>query len=214
MIEMMQLNVWGWLIMGFTTGLGPCLSHQGMIIMPYLTVAGRGPWESIKELLGFASGRIITYTTLGLIAGSLGIGLREYLLDQNTAQIIQAFMGLLLISLAILFVLGTQNPLCRYLHNIPGKPMAIIGVFTALSPCPTLLGLITYAAARSHPLEGSLAGLFFALGSSLTPLLLLGPAWAFLQNHLGSKLVLSLLRGIGGLILFAYGWHLFLHVFL
>lgn len=210
MIEYFQLNIPGWLVVGLATGFGPCMGHQFLILLPYLSLTGRGPKESFKEVLGFSLARITTYGLLGLGSGILGRAFSERITDPAIIGGAQLFLGLLLLGLAVMFLLWRENPICRLLEKARGRAMALAGFFTSFSPCPALLGLLAYAAAVASPVQGLLAGIAFATGTSLSPLLVAGPLWGWLQRKIGPEKVRNAIRIAGGLILFGYGWQLIL----
>lgn len=210
MIEFMQLDIPGWLVVGLATGFGPCMGHQFLIVLPYLAVSRGGTRAGLKEVIGFSLARISTYGLLGLGSGALGQVFTDRITDARVISGAQGFLGLLLLGLAIIFLLWKENPLCRLLERIRGRAMALAGFFTALAPCPALLGLLAYSAGAASPGLGFLAGIAFATGTSLSPLLLAGPAWGWLQERVSGERIKQVVRIAGGLILFGYGWQLFL----
>jgi len=208
--EFMQLNIPGWLVVGLATGFGPCMGHQFLIILPYLSLTERGPKDSFKEILGFSLARITTYGLLGLASGALGRVFSERITDPRVIDGAQGFLGILLLFLAVMFLLWRENPICRLLEKMKGRAMALAGFFTSFSPCPALLGLLAYSAAIASPLQGVLAGIAFATGTSLSPLLVAGPLWGWVQERFSPGKVKKVIRIVGGLVLFGYGWQLFL----
>lgn len=210
MFEYMQLNIPGWLLLGLATGFGPCMGHQFLILIPYLSLTRRGPRDSFKEVLGFSLARITTYGLLGLGSGALGRTFSDSIADPRIVAFAQGLLGFFLLAIAVMFLLWKENPFCRLLEKAKGRAMALAGFFTALSPCPALLGLLAYSAAVASPVQGMLAGIAFSTGTTLSPLIVAGPMWGWLQERISAERVRLVLRTVGGLVLFAYGWQLIL----
>jgi len=214
MIEYLQIPLPGWLVVGIATGFGPCMGHQFLIVLPYLTLTKRGPKGSFKEVLGFSLVRILTYALLGAGSGAMGLAFKEFVTGPALIGGARLVLGFFLLVISIFFLLWEENPFCRLLHKKEGRGMALAGFFTALTPCPALMGLLAFSAAEGSPFTGAVAGAAFSVGTSLSPLLLAGPLLGFFQRWASKKRILQIVRVVGGLILFGYGWRLLLQFFL
>jgi len=177
----------GNLITVFLTGLLAgglsCMAVQGGLLMATLAQSEE---EKLKlklkggnalPIITFLIAKLIAYTALGFLLGSLGS------VFQLTAQT----RAILLIAVAI-FMLGTAfnileiHPIFRYFVIQPPKFLtrlvrkqsksqtlfapAILGAFTIFIPCGTTQAMMALAIASSNPLLGAATLFAFVLGTS------------------------------------------------
>ena len=81
------------LILGFTYGLGPCTISCAPLIVPLIMSTANSRKEGIILSLIFSVGRVISYITLGFLAGLMGRTLDFYLP--------QKYLGLFFIALGV-----------------------------------------------------------------------------------------------------------------
>ncbi len=190
-------------------GMGPCLAHGAFITLPYMAMTRDSAVGSLKDLLGFAAGRLLVHSLAGFACGLAGSAVLRLLGSPRMAAIYQGVLGSGLVLLAMVSLLGGGNRLCRAVHRgllkKPGKAMTLAGVVATLTPCPVMLGLMAYCMSTGSGLHGLLAGLAFGLGSALSPLLLGGPLLVWAQHRLAPRGIRTFMRYLGGFLLFGYG---------
>lgn len=133
--------------------------------------------------LAYHGGRLLIYTLLGLIAGSIGMALNvsaSYAGFQQVAAYIAGITMILFGIIAILRICGYQlhhlrvpgflnrtiSKLQRYAFQVPPVTRALLlGLLTALLPCGWLWIFLIAAAGSGHPLMGALIMFTFCLGT-------------------------------------------------
>jgi uncharacterized protein len=147
---------------------------------------GRVPGASraataLRHLL-YNSGRVVSYASLGALAGGLGASLLSAgggtaLAAQRmlaiTAGILMLLMALQLLGLlqrlhvpAVAVISRSAAGSLRSVLHAPGAsaPLAF-GVFNGFLPCPLVYAFVAQAAATGDPLTGALLMLVFGLGT-------------------------------------------------
>ncbi len=199
-------------------GIGPCFSHQLLIAVPYIGLMRGNYRQGLWEIIYFSLSRMAAYGLLGTGAGIVGSIFYSAFSSHAILMISRGVLGLFLLIMAVLVLVFDQNIFCRWMEKVLMKPvgraMALAGFLTALTPCPVLLGLLAYAAAANNVFYGTVNGLLFALGTAISPLLFLGPFFGFLKGYLTAGWFQTGIRYISGVVLFAYGFHLVINVFL
>ncbi len=66
------LTVSGWLLLGITIGLGPCMSHQMIVLLSYIGMTENRVRASVIDYASYSLARVTTYTAIGLISGVIG----------------------------------------------------------------------------------------------------------------------------------------------
>jgi len=160
-----------------------------------------GRQATLERHLLYNTGRLTTYTFIGVLAGALGQGLAGQGLPGTLAdgqRILALASGALMIMMALqffgyfqrvhMFVTGfAGNTLVvslRALIATPGRGAPItLGVINGWLPCPLVYAFAAQAAATAEPLQGFLTMLAFGLGTFPAMLMmggageLLRPAW-------------------------------------
>lgn len=170
-------------ITGLFTGGLSCLAVQGGLLASSIAQQESDTLkdETLKghalPILSFLITRLIAYTILGILLGSLGSIVQLSL----TARVIMQ-------SFAAIFMLGTAlnllhvHPLFRYFIIQPPKFLtrlvknqskskklfgpAILGAMTVLIPCGTTQAMMAYAISTSSPTFGAVTMFVFILGTS------------------------------------------------
>ena len=216
MQEITYLTYSGWFLLGLLTGIGPCVGHHFLIVLPYIGFRKESIRGGLSVVLFFSLARIITYSLLGFLAGAAGEVFYGRIISPFWIGLSRSLLAVLLILLALVYLVFDKSTICRRFQaltdRIPGRSIVLIGFFTALLPCPVLLGLLAYSAASGRMIYGAVSGFVFATGTSLSPLLAAGPLFAFLKGKIQER-GKSFITGLAGLLLFAYGVHLLLQVF-
>ncbi|MDY0222290.1 MAG: sulfite exporter TauE/SafE family protein [Desulfobacterium sp.] len=176
------------------SGTGHCLGMCGPLVLAFPGKSGK-----FDSHLCYHAGRIITYTVIGLLMGSLGLALAklvsvtglDYLATLARIQLVFSLVAgvfLALFGLGQLGILGQSDWLI--ISNpqiIPGYRfivrsafqrsdrwlMVVTGMFMGFIPCGLSFAAFSRALAASGPMEGGLFLLAFGLGT-LPGLLLLG----------------------------------------
>ena len=212
MISPEHISTGGWFFIGLTAAFGPCLGHHFLVVLPYIGMTGSSARGALADVLYFSAARILTYTGLGTLAGAAGMILYRFLVTGAFILAARGALGLFLVALALAVLFVDTSSLCRGLHRSlvrsPARAMGAAGVLAALTPCPLLLGLVTHAAASGNPGAGAVSGAAFALGTALSPLLLMGPVLGFGRNRLSGGRLAAWAKYLGAFVLFAFGLHL------
>jgi len=199
---------------GVGLGVGPCTAYCGPIVSPFVLSSGRGALRGLAMALVFSLGRVAAYGLLGAAAGVAGMEAIGLLQSEAWLLPIQAGVGLLLSSSALAIIMGwrPRGGICRAALRLGGRWTGLfcLGALTGLAPCLPLAASLAFVAANAPgAMLGARAGVFFGLGTTLSPLLLLGVVfgaggrWA----ERSARLV-EVLRFAAGYGLFIYGAHL------
>jgi len=207
-----HLSYAGWFLLGVSAGLGPCFSHNLFVLLPYIGTSREGAVKALWEVLSFSLGRMGSYALLGATAGLTGLALHRSVASQAFSTAAAAAFGGLLMLLALVVLFASESSTCRLLHERlisgPGRAMFLAGALTAFTPCPLLLGLLSSAAASASGPYGMVSGVSFAVGSVISPVLLLGPLFGFIKDRISSQRLAQGSRFLGAMFLFGYGVHM------
>lgn len=229
MVEAVSLTLTAALVMGLVFGAGPCnitcLPYLGPV---FLSQQG-GVSQAWRTVVPFSAGRLLSYSLLGLIAGSAGQVATSWLED-GPAGIVLGVMTVL-VGL-ILIKRSSAGKVCPSSKtDLPSeqaitfssvekpKPVMPLGLFgmgmaMALNPCAPLGAVLLAAAATASTFSGAMLGLAFGVGAVLIPALI----FTFLVAHFGEQVRLHLSqwqrpleRGAGAMLLVlgtvtAIGW--------
>jgi sulfite exporter TauE/SafE len=162
---------------GLVLGHGPCLAFCAPIILPF--VAGtEDTWTGgLKATLGFSAGRMLSYLFLALAASLSYAWLDNVILEDETHYTVRLVLSLTLLVLAALILLGHRTGIGSrgWLKGLTSGSPFVLGILVGLSPCAPLLASLAYIAVKAgEPHKGALMGLAFAVGTLLSPLLILG----------------------------------------
>ena len=142
------------LFLGLLTGQG-CLIGCAPYLIPYLMEEGK-----VKPVFYFLGGRFLSYLCLAIVAFLC----QEILSSQRNLFLACSYIGL---SLLLIFRFKTKKwNFCANRFIRCSKPL-LLGLFTALSFCPTLLLAFTSAAKKNSVLEAIIFFILFFMGSSL-----------------------------------------------
>jgi hypothetical protein len=176
------------------SGTGHCIGMCGPLVLAFPGKSGR-----IDAHLCYHAGRILTYTGIGILMGSMGLVLAKvasvtglnYLVTLTRIQLVFSLLAGIFLLVFGLGQLGIiRQPECLIMSNpgiIPGYRfivrsafkksdrglMVITGMFMGFIPCGLSFAAFSRAMAARHPFEGGLLLVVFGLGT-LPGLLLLG----------------------------------------
>lgn len=144
--------------------------------------------SKVSHNINYQIGRVISYTTLGLIAGIMGSSFKS-LSDNAYVKNVPAFLlGLFFVYWGISIFLNKKKliklplKLSMFINKTLGKYYGkrqsrqrslMIGLLTALLPCGLLYGVIISLAMFQNPIVGMVGMLFFSLGT--IPALFISP---------------------------------------
>ncbi len=168
---------------GVMVGLsGPCL----IVCTPPLVLLFAGqqvpPRQLVVQLVSFLSGRVVTYSALGMAAGVSARWL-ERLTTPELAALGRPLGGILIIVLGLLTWFRSRRHACasrsasRPHDATSAASLFLLGLSMGLSPCPPLLAVFAEVvlAAKSW-VQGLLMGAAFGLGSFVSGMVVLGAA--------------------------------------
>ncbi|MDR0551551.1 MAG: sulfite exporter TauE/SafE family protein [Spirochaetaceae bacterium] len=186
--------------------------------------AGSGQMNRLAAPILYNTGRVISYTIVGALAGALGgivtISGRLQGLVQIIAGIFMVIMGVNMLNLFPAlrrfnlslpsFFAEKRN---RLSGSTAGRSPLVIGLLNGLMPCGPLQAMQIYALSTGSPLAGGISMFLFSLGTA--PLMFgigalssmlsgaKGKAFARYVQNAGAVLVTAM-----GLMMFTYGWSL------
>ncbi|MCP5541369.1 MAG: sulfite exporter TauE/SafE family protein [Akkermansiaceae bacterium] len=202
-------SLWGAFAAGAVTSLH-CVGMCGLLTCG-LGIAGGS--DRVGQMAGYHSGRLASYTLLGVVAGAVGYLPISRL--TGSANLAPWFL--------ILFLVFVGLGLERFLPSLPGvgrlvyplrrrfartsgvKKGALVGLLTPLLPCGPLWAMIGMGLLSGSPVRGAELMLVFALGT--VPLLwAMQSGAAFWQRRLTPRSVEHLRRGFALLAALALAW--------
>jgi sulfite exporter TauE/SafE len=159
----------------------------------------------------FNTGRVLSYTVLGLIVGFLG-----HEIIGSTNQIVASIaFSAVVVAIGLLMMFKEEKRTCEaghrridFVKRLPENndlKAFVLGISIALIPCAGLLTVFGLSAVSFHPLTGAIAGLLFGIGSMLSPLLAIGAGagWFAKKVQVNSpNLRIWVKRLAGGLLVF------------
>lgn len=194
--------------LAFFTGLFGSLHCMVMCGPLVMSIPFQGDvWFSLMQKIIYQFGRILTYSVLGFLAGSLG-GLFNIL---GLQQFLSLTTGIILLAVAFFHFSGKKagrlnkfyqtifSPLASVMGKWMSKPYGglFAGILHGLIPC----GMVYMAIAGSLNTGSSLAGseFMFYFGLGTTPLLLLASVIpVFLRKFRAPRLLIPLMFFIAG----------------
>jgi sulfite exporter TauE/SafE/plastocyanin domain-containing protein/copper chaperone CopZ len=168
----------------FITGLLTsvhCLAMCGGINLSQSLDAGTGKKTRVSQILPgilYNSGRVISYTVIGMIVGGLG---SVFSISKGVQTVLVVIAGVFMVIMGLNF-LGVfpflkkiSIPLPRFIKErvpqlIRGKGPFLVGLLNGLMPCGPLQSMQIYALGSGGIVPGGLSMLFFSLGT--VPLML------------------------------------------
>lgn len=201
----------------FTASLLGSLHCAGMC-GAFVAIAVNGGASKVATQSAYHAGRLVTYVTLGAIAGSLGslLNLAAYLGGlQPVAAILAGATMIGFATVALLRLHGAKIPKLplpkamqdllvaghrKAMNRGPIVRAALIGLLTTLLPCGWLYAFVITAAGTARPDLGALAMFVFWLGT-LPVLVAIGTGVQTLLGTFGKRLptvtcVIVLIAGV------------------
>lgn len=161
-------------IVGLLTSIH-CVGMCGGIMLSQSShVETSSKMDSIKPAIFYNLGRVISYTLLGGIVGTLGsvlslsIGVKAAL--QIAAGLFMIVMGLNMAGFSIFRRFNIKLPWSSCSLKKKPKTPFLIGILNGLMPCGPLQTMQLYALGTGSPIKGALSMFLFSLGT--VPLML------------------------------------------
>jgi len=198
------------LTIGLLYGTIFCTSECLPIIASYIAGTGAGFRKGVVITLIYNSGRVLSYALIGGIVGLIG-GSVNFLLDEaalTSFRVYSAyFIGLITILIGIHILLkakknsGCQKE-CESIDEWKVGRLDVraftLGLSRGLIICPPLFALLAYSIPFGSPLDSLALAVLFGLGTSISPMLLLGGVTGWLLNKAPLfRKWLSILGGVG-----------------
>jgi sulfite exporter TauE/SafE len=179
---------------GLLYGLVVCTASCLPIVTSYIAGVGGGFGKGVKISLIFNSGRVLAYALIGGLIG-LFSGLFRMLVSEEAISPFQIYssiaFGLVTIVIGISIFLKSRKP-CDC--NVQGTNMVTtkrfgfdvgafsLGLSRGLVVCPPLIALLIYSLPFASPVGSVGIAVLFGLGTTLSPILLLGGVTGWLLN--------------------------------
>ena len=212
---------------GVLYGLAFCTSACLPYIAGYIAGIGADFRKGVLVTLIYNSGRVIAYALVGGLVGILS-GVFRFLVDEALIATFQQYssyaFGIVTIAIGLNILHKNRSPSCECNPKESEKQITArkskrfdlrafsLGLSRGLVVCPPLLMLILYSVPFGAPVDTFLVAVLFGLGTSLSPLLLLGGLTGWLLNKaplfrkwiaIGGAAILVLL-GVGTLVTAAF----------
>jgi cytochrome c-type biogenesis protein len=180
------------LVIGFSYGLVFCTSTCLPYIASYIAGINAGFRKGVTVTLIFNAGRITAYAIIGA-----AIGVLKLLVNDAFRSAFQAYSSFAfsIITIAIgVFLLVRPQPVCncpaetgnlassKRLRDHFDLAAYTLGLSRGLLLCAPLIWLLTYSVTFASPIDSFALAVLFGVGTSLSPILLLGGATGWLLN--------------------------------
>lgn len=208
----------GAFIGGLFFGLAYCTASCLPVVAGYIAGVGSGFKQSIRITLIFNTGRIIAYTLIGALIG-LFSGLLGFFVSAEAISPFQIYssvaFGLVTVVIGVMLLVQARNPECdcsRTNTNVAVGRVKRVGVdfgaftlgFTrGLIVCVPLILLLSTSLTLVDPVGSIAIAILFGLGTTISPLLLLGGVTGWLLSK--APLFRKWISITGGIILILLG---------
>ena len=148
--------------------------------------------KSLVAFAGYHMGRAVTVSLLCLMISQFGSRIVDDTGNLFGFNLHRIVYGLMLIFTAVLIVRwfmensvrsGTCSGRCRRISDRRFVPMFLYGAVSGMSPCASLMVVLSYASALTAG-EAVLVGLSFSLANSVIPLILLTALTGLLSEQM------------------------------
>jgi sulfite exporter TauE/SafE len=207
----------GAFVSGLFYGLAVCTASCLPIVAGYIAGVGSGFRKSVRLTLFFNSGRVLAYAFIGALIGLFG-GLVRFFVSETVISPFQVYSSLafgvvtIIIGGWLLHKTRAQSCDCKSKSTIPPSKLSrygidfgafILGLTRGLIICPPLIALLAYSLSFASPLSSIGIAVVFGLGTTISPILLLGGITGWLLNK--APLLQRWISVAGGVILIALG---------
>ncbi len=198
----------GWLF-GLTVCSLSCMPIVCTVVMGTKRGFKSGFWSAVI----FCAGRVGGYTVVGMLCGLTGMAAEKiFALDY-----IVVAAGVLFVITGGFVFFSSKKKHCKILQVslIEGKEtqmqLSLLGLITGMMPCVPYTAVMTAAAASGSFLVGGFSAFCFGLGTSLSPLLLIGGGSGWFSKKLVEKVpnLDGIIRKITGVLIMIMGLKMF-----
>ena len=183
------------LAVGVLYGLVFCTSSCLPYLASYIAGVGADFRKGVIVTLIYNAGRITAYSLIGVLLGLLS-GVFRFAVTESSLAVFQQYssyvFGLVTIVIGVTILLKSQKPrACTPENNetLPAKKTGrfdlrafSLGLSRGLIVCPPLALLLLYSVPFGAPVDSFFVALLFGLGTTLSPMLLLGGVTGWLLN--------------------------------
>jgi uncharacterized protein len=200
---------------GLLYGLVVCTASCLPIVTSYIAGVGAGFGKGVKISLIFNSGRVLAYALIGGLIG-LFSGLFRILVSEEVISPFQIYssiaFGVVTIVIGISIFLKSRKPCecnVQSTNLVTAKKFGFdIGAFSlglsrGLVLCPPLIALLIYSLPFASPVGSVGIAVLFGLGTTLSPIILLGGVTGWLLNK--APLFRKWISIVGATVLIALG---------
>lgn len=203
---------------GLFFGLAYCTASCLPVVAGYIAGVGSGFKQSIRITLIFNTGRIIAYTLIGALIG-LFSGLLGFFISAEAISPFQIYsslaFGLVTVAIGVMLLVQARKPQCNCSGtdtNVAVRRVRRFGVdfgaftlgFTrGLIVCVPLILLLSTSLTLVDPVGSIAIAVLFGLGTTISPLLLLGGVTGWLLSK--APLFRKWISITGGIILILLG---------
>jgi len=165
--------------LGVAVGLsGPCLFACAPPLLLFVTGQGSSSSQLLWHLIAFLSGRLVSYSLLGLAAGVSASWLHG-LITPEVGETIRPLGGLLIIGLGALTWVRRHRHTCSRPPGATGKlgglSLFLLGLTMGLSVCPPLLAVFSEIVLSAKSWwDGLVFGFAFGCGAAVSGFAVLG----------------------------------------
>ncbi|MDR2392703.1 MAG: sulfite exporter TauE/SafE family protein [Treponema sp.] len=182
------------------------------------TLQERRRWNVLFPSILYNAGRVISYTTLGIMVGALG---QVFTVSGRLQGALQLIAGVFMVIMGIT-MLGIFPALRRFTLRMPNifarkldeqktstKSPLMIGLLNGLMPCGPLQAMQLYALSTGSPIAGGISMFLFSMGT--VPLMFgIGALSSVLSTQFTHRVMKggAILVTVMGMTMFTYGWGL------
>jgi cytochrome c-type biogenesis protein len=202
------------LVMGFSYGLVFCTSTCLPFVASYIAGINADFRKGITVTMIFNSGRITAYAIIGT-----AVGLFSLLIDKSFQTAFQTYssfvFSIVTIAIGVTLLVRNKPAAC----NCPAEAAKMagskrlrdhfdlraygLGLTRGLLLCTPLLLLLTYSITFASPIDSFALAVLFGVGTSLSPILLLGGATGWLLTK--APLFRKWISRLGAIVLIILG---------
>ena len=165
-------------LLGLSFGIGPCIASCGPLLISYAAGTNKNIIKSFFMYLLFSLSRIFIYIGLSLAFFLLGHLLLDSVLSP-ISKYVYTFAGIFIVIIGVLICLGknSNHKICERLQSFflrkDAKTIIILGLIIGILPCAPLISALSYIGlVAKNWLDALLFGLFFGLGTAVSPVLI------------------------------------------
>jgi sulfite exporter TauE/SafE len=204
---------------GLLYGLVVCTASCLPIITSYIAGVGAGFGKGVKITMIFNSGRVLAYALIGGLIGLFSGLFRLFVSNAAISpfQIYSSFaFGIVTIVIGVSIFLKSRKPCDCSAQDAKNMAAAgrtgrfgfdygafSLGLSRGLIVCPPLIALLIYSLPFASPLGSVGIAVLFGLGTTLSPILLLGGVTGWLLNK--APLLRKYISIGGGIVLIGLG---------